>query len=115
VFQHQRDGFRAKLLADLDRHSAEAVAVSPHGHLRGLKAKILLVHGEGDDVIPASETEWLARDIPEGHLQEALISRAISHVNLEDQPKWKDQLAVIHWIALVLGDADLEAPIADRK
>lgn len=108
VFQHQRDGFRAKLLADLDRHSAEAVAVSPHGHLQGLKARVLLVHGEGDDVIPSSEIEWLARDIPNGHLQEALISRAISHVNLEDQPRWRDQLAVIHWIALVLADADRE-------
>lgn len=108
VFQHQRDGFRPKLLADLEKHTAEAVAVSPHNHLQGLKAKVLLVHGEGDDVIPPSETEWLARDTPEGHLQEALISRAISHVSLEDQPKWKDQLAIIHWVALVLGDSDRE-------
>jgi len=108
VFQHQRDGFRPKLLADLEKHSAEAVAVSPHNHLQGLKARVLLVHGEGDDVIPPSETEWLARDIPKGHLQEELISRAISHVSLEDQPKWRDQFAIIHWVALVLGDADRE-------
>lgn len=110
VFQHQRDGFRTKLLADLDKYTAEAVAVSPHNHLQGLKAKVLLVHGEGDDVIPPSETQWLARDIPAGHLQEALISRAISHVSLEDQPKWRDQLAIIHWVALVLDDADREQP-----
>jgi len=108
VFEHQRDRFRSKLLADLDKHSAEAVSVSPHNHLKGLKAKVLLVHGEGDDVIPPSETEWLARDIPEGHLEEALISRAISHVSLEDQPKWRDQVATVHWVALVLGDADRE-------
>jgi len=108
VFQHERDGLRTKLLTDLDKHTAEAVAVSPHNHLQGLKAKVLLVHGEGDDVIPPSETEWLARDIPKGQLQEALISRAISHVSLEDQPKWRDQVAIIHWVALMLDDADRE-------
>jgi dienelactone hydrolase len=114
IFQHQRDSFRTKLAADLESHSAEAVAVSPHGHLQGLKAKVLLVHGEGDDVIPPSETEWLARDIPNRNLQEVLISRAISHVNLERQPGWRDQLAVVHWIALVLGDADQERPLGGR-
>ena len=71
-------------------------------------AKVLLVHGEGDDVIPPSETEWLARDIPHHDLQEALISRAISHVSLEKEPGWRDQTAVIHWIALMLKDADQE-------
>lgn len=108
LFAHQRDEFRAKLLADLEKHSAEAVAVSPHDHLQGLKAKVLLVHGEGDDVIPPSETQWLARDIPKGHLQAAVISRAISHVNLSDQPRWTDRMAVIHWMALVLADGDRE-------
>lgn len=108
IFQHQRDAFHAKLAADLDLHSTEADAVSPHGRLQGLKAKVLLVHGEGDDVIPPSETEWLAKDIPRSDLQEALISRAISHVSLERQPGWKDQLAVVDWIALMLGDADRE-------
>jgi pimeloyl-ACP methyl ester carboxylesterase len=114
ILQHQRDSFRAKLAADLESHSAEAVSVSPHGHLQGLKAMVLLVHGEGDDVIPPSETGWLAKDIPSGHLQAALISRAISHVNLERQPGWRDQLAVVHWIALMLGDADQERALHNR-
>jgi pimeloyl-ACP methyl ester carboxylesterase len=108
IFQHQRNAFHTKLAADLDLHSAEADAVSPHGRLQGLKANVLLVHGEGDDVIPPSETEWLAKDIPRSDLQEALISRAISHVSLERQPGWRDQLAVVHWIALMLSDADAE-------
>ena len=114
VFEHQRDAFRAKLTADLEIHSTEAAVVSPHGHLQGLKANVLLVHGEGDDVIPPSETEWLARDIPRGHLQAALISRAISHVSLEKQPGWRDQLAVVHWIALLLGDADRERVVSNQ-
>ncbi len=108
IFEHHREVFRDKLLADLDKHTAEAVAVSPHGHIQALRAKVLLVHGEGDDVIPPSETEWLARDIPKGDLQEALISRAISHVSLEKEPGWRDQAAVIHWIALMLKDTDEE-------
>ena len=108
IFDHHRGLFREKLLADLDKHSAEAIAVSPHDHIHNLKARVLLVHGEGDDVIPPSETEWLERDIPRGDLQDALISRAISHVSLEKEPGWLDQAEVIHWIALMLRDADTE-------
>ncbi len=108
IFDYHRELFRDKLLADLDKHSSEAIAVSPHNHIQDLKAKVLLVHGEGDDVIPPSETEWLAHDLPRGDLQDALISRAISHVSLEKQPGWLDQAEVIHWIALMLRDADSE-------
>ena len=108
IFDGHRELFRDRLLADLDKHKTEAIAVSPHDHIQGLKAKVLLVHGEGDDVIPPSETEWLTCDIPKGDLQEALISRAISHVSLEKAPGWRDQVAVIHWIALMLKDADDE-------
>lgn len=108
IFDHHGELFRDTLMADLDKHAAEADAVSPHDHIQALNAKVLLVHGEGDDVIPPSETEWLARDIPKGDLQEALISRAISHVSLEKSPGWSDQVAVIHWIALMLKDADQE-------
>ncbi|HWC18807.1 MAG TPA: hypothetical protein VG498_17485 [Terriglobales bacterium] len=112
IFEHHRELFREKLLVDLNKHTSEAIAVSPHDHIQALKAKILLVHGEGDDVIPPSETEWLARDVPKTNLQEALISRAISHVSLERKPGWRDQAAVIHWIALLLGDADAERSIS---
>lgn len=108
IFEHHREIFRDKLLADVEKHKSEAIAVSPHNHIQDLKAKVLLLHGEGDDVIPPSETEWLARDVPKGDLQEALISRAISHVSLEKEPGWRDQAAVMHWIALMLIDVDRE-------
>jgi dienelactone hydrolase len=115
IFNHQRDAFRDKLLANLRKHEPEAVAVSPHDQLSGLKAKVLLIHGEGDDVIPPSESEWLARDIPKGHLQEVLISRAISHVSLDRAPGLRDRLALVHWVALMLGDADREAVAKSAK
>ena len=108
IFNHRREEFRQRLLADLDRHSAEAIAISPRGHLQTLKARVLLIHGEGDTVIPPSETEWLARDVPRGKLEAALVSRAISHVSLQSQPGWADRFAAIHWIALMLADADRE-------
>lgn len=114
IFAHQRDGFRAKLLADLDEHSAEAIAVSPKDHLQGLKAKVMLMHGEGDDVIPPSETLWLAQDVPKQDLQTVLISRAISHVSLEHQPGLRDQLVLVHWIALMLRDADQERVVSTQ-
>lgn len=114
IFAHQRDAFRAKLLADLDKHSAEAVAVSPRDHIHDLKAKVLLLHGEGDDVIPPSETQWLRRDVPKADLQTVLISRAISHVSLEHEPGWRDQLVLVHWVALMLSDADRERVISTQ-
>ncbi len=40
------------------RHEMDAV--SPHGPLSALNARVYILHGTEDNVIPASEADWLA-------------------------------------------------------
>ena len=63
-----------EMLALIGRHTTDMETVSPHGHLGGLRANVYLLHGAGDSVVPASESEWLAQDIPAGHLKQTLIT-----------------------------------------
>jgi pimeloyl-ACP methyl ester carboxylesterase len=96
---------RDELLADIDASQADMAKVSPHGHLAGLRAHVYLLHGAGDTVIPSTETEWLAKDVPPGTLREALISPAIVHVEL-DKPTLGDQWDLVHFMGGIVDDAE---------
>jgi hypothetical protein len=63
---------------------------------------VMLLHGAGDDVIPPTESGWLAHDIPAGDLKCMLISKAISHVEMGDNVTWRDKFKLIHFMAQVL-------------
>jgi hypothetical protein len=65
----------------------------------------MLLHGAGDNVIPPSETLWLAKDIPRQDLRAVLISPAISHVELGKGATWMDNVRLVHFIAQMLGEA----------
>ena len=99
VFKHDPGFFREQILASAAKHTDEYAEVSPHGHLAGLRVPVLLLHGEGDDVIPASETLWLEQEIPKPYREDVLISPAISHVEMGPQPGVMDRVKVIHFIA----------------
>lgn len=102
-----------KLLAEIDAHEGAMRAASPHDHLQGLKAPVLLCHGAGDSVIPASETLWLAQDVPRGLVSDVLISPALVHVELEGKPSWRDEWAIVHFMAEVLDRArNLSSPLS---
>jgi dienelactone hydrolase len=96
------DALRSEMLASIDRNQSAMAAVSPAGRLGRLRIPVLLLHGAGDTVIPASETLWLAREVPPEELRGALVSPALQHVELEGQPGWKDEWALIHFMASVL-------------
>jgi dienelactone hydrolase len=82
--------------------------VSPHGHLASIHVPVFLVHGQGDDVIPMTETEWLAQDVPADQLQDALISPALQHVELHGEPSAGEKWKLVHFMARVLGEAQHE-------
>jgi len=105
IFEQRRQWLAPALLGEIDRHAEEMRRVSPHGRLGGLRAPVLLLHGAGDDVIPANETLWLERDVPRQHLRAALVSRAISHVELGGKPDVRDRLALVNWVAELLATA----------
>lgn len=105
LFNGRAAALAPQILAELDRHQEEISRVSPHGHLAGLQCPVFLLHGSGDTVIPASETLWLARDVPRRYLRWVLVSPAIVHVEVGAGPSWRDQFALVRFLAAVLTEA----------
>ncbi len=98
LYHKQRASLAPAILAEVDRRRDELAAASPAGHLRSIRAPVLLLHGSDDSVIPATELQWLKRDIPEEYLVEALASPAITHVEVGAKPGLREQLALVHWM-----------------
>lgn len=90
------------LLADLEKHRAEMDAVSPAPDLYRIHVPVMLLHGAGDNVIPPSETLWLAKDIPAKDLRTVLISPAISHVELGNGATLADKWRLVNFMVNLL-------------
>jgi dienelactone hydrolase len=105
LFGPDISALRPEILAMIERRSAAMKTVSPHDHLAGLRAHVYLLHGAGDTVIPATETSWLARDVPPSALRQVLVSPAIEHVELKE-PSIADQWALVHFMGGVIGEAE---------
>ncbi len=99
---HHRDQLRDPLLREITLHKEEMDAVSPHGHLAQLHTPVFLLHGAGDTVIPASETLWLAKDVPPAELRASLISSALVHVDMGNKVTWQQQWQLVDFMAQVL-------------
>ncbi len=106
LFDHHLETIHPDLLRELDLHADLMASVSPHGHLATIRAPVFLLHGAADTVIPPSETLWLAEDLPPGVLRHALVSPAISHVELEGDPSAADEWAVVDFMSDVLRQTD---------
>ncbi|HEY1960506.1 MAG TPA: hypothetical protein VGH28_33075 [Polyangiaceae bacterium] len=116
VFDHREDVLRPEIEKVIAAHADDMKRVSPHDDLAGLRARVFLLHGEGDTVIPASETRWLAHDAPEGAVADAVVSRALVHVDLEEKPSWREEYDLVHLMAGVIDAADAEgdAVVTDK-
>ncbi|MDE1160564.1 MAG: alpha/beta hydrolase [Acidobacteriaceae bacterium] len=98
---------RRLLAADETRHITEMAGVSPQGHLKTLTTPVYLLHGEGDNIIPAAETEWMAAELPSETLQAELISPVLSHLDLDGHgPSTLDRLKLVHFFGMILQDAE---------
>jgi dienelactone hydrolase len=106
LFQHHIDTLTPVLLRGIRKYHAELAAISPHEHLADLQASVYLLHGAADNIVPASETEWLERDVPRHGLRMALISPVLSHLNLEGSPTLVDRLKLVHFMSDFLQDAE---------
>jgi pimeloyl-ACP methyl ester carboxylesterase len=102
LYQHDSSIFNDSIQQAIDRHTAEMAAVSPHNQLQSLHVPVLLLHGAGDDVIPATEMLWLAKDVPDGYLRGALITPLLSHVDIAKEPPIREKLALVHLMAQLL-------------
>lgn len=102
LFKHDLAVIGQPLLDSTAHRTVEMEAVSPHGRLANLHVPVLLLHGAGDNVIPPSETQWLAKEIPAQELKAMLISKALSHVEMEGSISWRDKAQLIGFIANML-------------
>ncbi|MDB4945165.1 MAG: hypothetical protein JWP97_4699 [Labilithrix sp.] len=106
VFGPDIRALRPELMAMIERRREDMKMVSPHGRLAGLTANVYLLHGAGDTVVPATETMWLAHDVPAGRLRRVLVSPAIEHVELKE-PSLQDQWSIVDFMSDVIGEAEL--------
>lgn len=98
---------REMLAKDEVKHVQDMAGVSPHGHLATLTTPVYLLHGEGDNIIPAAETQWMAAELPHETLKAELISPVLSHLDLDGHgPGEWDQLKLVHFFALILHAAE---------
>ncbi|MDI1479559.1 hypothetical protein [Polyangium sp. y55x31] len=94
------------LIDEITKHPEQALLVSPAGHLDALHAPVFLLHGATDSVIPASETEWLAHDVPPALLRASLVTPAVEHVELRGEPTLAQQWELVRFMAGVLDVAN---------
>jgi dienelactone hydrolase len=98
---------KTKLAASDMKHAQEMGELSPHGLLRTMTTPVYLLHGQADNIIPAAETLWMAKELPSTTLQEVLVSPVLSHVNLDEaKPRGWDQWRLVHFFALVIHAAE---------
>jgi len=109
---------RTQLLLEKNEElrAGEMAALSPAGKLASVHTPVFLLHGQADNIIPASETLWNARELNPRTLRMELISPIISHVGMENSPtpSWlrhaNDEWHLIHFFADVLQDAHKPSP-----
>ena len=97
-----------RMIAESDaRHMAAMASVSPDGRLAQLATPVFLLHGEGDNIIPSAETQWLEKDVPPSEMEASLISPVISHLDLDGKgPGFTDQWRLVRFFAQVLHAAE---------
>jgi dienelactone hydrolase len=106
ILDHDTAALAPELLAEIERLEPQFAAVSPSAHLEHLSVPAFVLHGAGDILIPPSEAEWLARDVPAGMLRESLVTRAIEHVGLDGDTDVGDRLELVHFMSVLLDATD---------
>ena len=102
IYHKQRDSFAPGILAEIGKRREQLAAASPAGHLRFLTMPVALLQGADDSVVPPTELLWLKRDIPPNLLLDALVSKAITHVEVGGRVTLRDRLALVHWMAVLI-------------
>jgi dienelactone hydrolase len=107
LMQPNSPAMRAKLATVIATYAGEMKALSPEGHIGTIHVPVYLLHGEGDNVIPAAETLWIASQLPPGALQAMLVSPVLSHVDMtEKAPGAMDEWRLVHLFGRVIEAAE---------
>jgi pimeloyl-ACP methyl ester carboxylesterase len=96
-----------RIAATAKKHAREMAGLSPEGRLEGLNTPVYLLHGEADNIIPAAETLWIAKQLGREELKGVLVSPVISHLDLEGAgPGPSDYWRLVHFFACVMDTAE---------
>lgn len=106
LYDHDSSGVAEPLRKAITKHAGEMAAVSPHGQLGSLHVPVLLLHGAGDDVIPATEMLWLEQDIPSDYLRGALATPLLTHVSVAGEPPLREKIALVNFMSKLIQLAD---------
>jgi acetyl esterase/lipase len=106
LFDGKTEALGGELRAEIERLRPGLPAVSPDRIEARVRVPMFFLHGEGDSVIPASESLWLAHDAPAGTLGGLLVTKAITHVELHGAPSLAEQWALVHFMARILAEAN---------
>ncbi len=98
LFAGRIDTFRARMLDVIRTEEPALAALSPHGQIANLRVPVLILHGSTDNVIPAAESVWLAREIPSIALRGVLITPTFSHVDPQQKVTWLDEMRLVHFV-----------------
>ncbi len=106
LLDHQdRKSIARALEGILSKRQADLCRVSPRGRLSGMRVPVFLLHGSDDPVVPATETLWLAREIPDRVSSHALVSPLLRHAELESRATFWDHWHLVHFVAEMLAAA----------
>lgn len=98
---------RDRIAQTAQKHAQEMAGLSPEGRLEGLKTPVYLLHGQADNIIPAAETLWIAKQLRREELKAVLVSPVISHLDLDGAgPNAADYWRLLHFFAGVMTAAE---------
>jgi dienelactone hydrolase len=98
IYHKQLNGFQQAILEESEKDGEQLAGASPAGRLNFLRAPVLVLHGSDDTVIPPTELLWLQQRVPHAYLEGALVSSALSHVDVGRKASWREQFALVHWM-----------------
>lgn len=94
---------QAQIAAASVKHVYDLQELSPEPRLHTMTTPVYLLHGEADNIIPSAETLWMATELPRDSLQAVLVSRVISHIDMDQgDPGLLEQWRLVHFFALVV-------------
>lgn len=87
----------------VEAHAADLAALSPAGHLVDVKVPVFLLHGQGDPLVPSTESRAIQRERPEG--TQLLRTPLLGHAD-HREVSLLDQLEVVRFMAGALAAFD---------
>jgi dienelactone hydrolase len=99
---HRLDELGADLRAVIGERGEALERLSPRGKLGRIPCPVYLLHGAGDTVIPASETDWADLELgPREH--RALVSPLLEHVEVSHQATVVEMFELVDFVSHIVG------------